>query len=93
MFTVKFQSRSTDKRGMNVYSPLKSLNLTAFSKTVVDVALAKSSEDVRVSFYIAHEDTVPEGWASKKLEFTTQIWQSNPLTEDEAVLALAELPF
>ena len=93
MFTIKVQSVSQNKRGMNEYSNLKSMTLSSFSPKVADEALAKVSDNVRVSFYIAHDDQVPAGWASKRLEFTTQIWKAQILDEDQALATLSELPF
>lgn len=93
MFTIKVQSVSQNKRGMNEYTNLKSMTLSSFSPKVADAVIAKVTPETRVSFYIAHDDAVPEGWASKKLEFTTQIWKAAILDEEQALATLSELPF
>mgnify|MGYP001447811282 CR=1 FL=1 len=101
MFQIKIQTVSTDRKGNPTYENLKTLSLASFSEstvTALDAKIEANNEDpekvpLRSSFYIAHTDTVPEGWASKKLEYTTQIWRATVLSEADALTALADLPF
>ena len=89
MFTVKLQSQ--DRKGN--YTTVKTLNTTAFSKAVAEKAMEVAKErDLRVSMYLRGED-VPEGWASRQLEFSTQIWLQVELDESEALNELDALPF
>ena len=89
MFTVKLQS--TDRRGN--YTTVKSINTPAFSQAVAEKAMAVAKQnDLRVSMYLRGEE-VPEGWASRELEFSTQIWLQVELSEAEALSELDALPF
>ncbi|MDD2314392.1 MAG: hypothetical protein PHX12_05950 [Proteiniphilum sp.] len=89
MFTIKLQSQ--DRRGN--FTNVKTLNTTSFSKAVAEKAMAVAKEkDLRVSFYLRGED-VPEGWASRELEFSTQIWLQVELSEDAALAELEDIPF
>ena len=89
MFTVKLQSQ--DRKGN--YATVKTLNVPQFSKAVAEKAMAVAKErDLRVSMYLRGED-VPEGWASRQLEFSTQIWLQVELEESEALAELDALPF
>lgn len=89
MFTVKLQTQ--DRRGN--YATVKSFNAQSFSKTVAEKAMEIAKQhDLRVSFYLRDED-VPEGWASRQLEFSTQIWLQVELSESEALSELDALPF
>ena len=89
MFTVKLQSK--DRKGN--YATVKSLNLTAFSEAVAEKAMQVAKEnDLRVSMYLRDED-VPDGWASRQLEFSTQIWLQLELSEAEALSELEDIPF
>ena len=89
MFTIKLQSQ--DRKGN--YATVKTLNVPQFSKAVAEKAMAVAKErDLRVSMYLRGED-VPEGWASRQLEFSTQIWLQVELSEAEALSELDALPF
>ena len=89
MFTIKLQSQ--DRKGN--YTTVKTLNVPQFSKAVAEKAMAVAKErDLRVSMYLRGED-VPEGWASRQLEFSTQIWLQVELSEAEALSELDALPF
>lgn len=89
MFTIKLQS--VDRRGN--YTTVKSLNVPQFSQAVAEKAMEIAKQhDLRVSFYLRGED-VPEGWASRQLEFSTQIWLQVELSESEALSELDALPF
>lgn len=89
MFTVKLQTQ--DRKGN--YSTVKTVNVPKFSQAVAEKAIAVAKEhDLRVSFYLRGED-VPEGWASRQLEFSTQIWLQVELSESEALSELDALPF
>lgn len=89
MFTVKLQT--TDRRGN--YTTVKTINVPAFSKAVAEKAMEVAKEkDLRVSMYLRGEE-VPEGWASRQLEFSTQIWLQVELSEAEALSELEDLPF
>ena len=89
MFTIKLQS--VDRRGN--YTTVKTLNVPQFSKAVAEKAMTVAKEkDLRVSMYLRGED-VPEGWSSRQLEFSTQIWLQVELSEAEALSELDALPF
>lgn len=89
MFTIKLQS--VDRRGN--FTTVKSLNVPQFSKAVAEKAMEVAKEkDLRVSMYLRGEE-VPEGWASRQLEFSTQIWLQVELSEAEALSELEDLPF
>ena len=89
MFTVKLQS--IDRKGN--YTTVKTLNVPQFSKAVAEKAMAVAKErDLRVSMYLRGEE-VPEGWSSRQLEFSTQIWLQVELSEDDALNELDALPF
>ena len=87
MFTVKLQTQ--DRRGN--YTTLKSLNTPSFSQAVAEKAMAVAKEkDLRVSMYLRNED-VPDGYASRELEFSTQIWLQVELDEADALAELDAL--
>ena len=89
MFTIKLQS--VDRRGN--FTTVKSLNVPAFSKAVAEKAMEVAKQhDLRVSMYLRDEE-VPEGWASRQLEFSTQIWLQVELSESEALAELEDIPF
>ena len=89
MFTVKLQS--IDRKGN--YTTVKTLNVPQFSKAVAEKAMAVAKErDLRVSMYLRGEE-VPEGWSSRQLEFSTQIWLQVELDEADALAELDALPF
>ena len=89
MFTIKIQSK--DRKGN--YTTVKTLNTPSFSKAVAEKAMAVAKEhDLRVSMYLRGEE-VPEGWSSRQLEFSTQIWLQVELDESEALAELDALPF
>lgn len=89
MFTVKLQS--IDRKGN--YTTVKTLNVPQFSKAVAEKAMAVAKErDLRVSMYLRGEE-VPEGWSSRQLEFSTQIWLQVELSESEALSELEDIPF
>ena len=89
MFTIKLQS--VDRKGN--FTTVKTLNTTSFSKAVAEKAMSIAKEkDLRVSFYVRGEE-VPEGWASRQLEFSTQIWLNIELDEDAALAELEDIPF
>lgn len=89
MFTIKLQS--VDRRGN--YVTVKSLNVSQFSDAVAKKAMSIAKEqDLRISMYLRDED-VPDGWASRQLEFSTQIWLNIELNESEALAELDALPF
>ena len=89
MFTVKLQQ--VDRKGN--YTTVKTLNTPSFSKAVAEKAMAVAKEkDLRVSMYL-RDEPVPEGWASRELEFSTQIWLHVELEESEALAELDALPF
>jgi len=89
MFTVKLQSQ--DRKGN--YATVKSINTPSFSQAVAEKAMAVAKErDLRVSMYLRGED-VPDGWASRQLEFSTQIWLQVELSESEALSELEDIPF
>jgi hypothetical protein len=87
MFTVKIQS--VDRKGN--YTTIKSLNTPSFSQAVAEKAMAVAKEkDLRVSMYLRNED-VPDGYASRELEFSTQIWLQVELDEADALAELDAL--
>lgn len=87
MFTVKLQTQ--DRKGN--YTTVKSLNTPSFSQAVAEKAMAVAKEkDLRVSMYLRNED-VPDGYASRELEYSIQIWLQVELDEEEALAALDEL--
>ena len=89
MFTVKLQT--ADRKGN--YTTVKTLNVPQFSKAVAEKAMEVAKErDLRVSMYLRGEE-VPEGWSSRQLEFSTQIWLQVELSEADALAELSELPF
>jgi hypothetical protein len=89
MFTVKLQSQ--DRKGN--YSTLKTINIPSFSQPVAEKAIAVAKEkDLRVSMYL-RDEPVPEGWASRELEYSTQIWLQVELSAEEALAELDALPF
>lgn len=89
MFTVKLQTQ--DRRGN--YNTLKTINCELFNQAVAEKAIAVAKEkELFVSMYLRDED-VPEGWASRELEYSTQIWKHVELTAEEALAELDALPF
>lgn len=89
MFTVKLQTQ--DRRGN--YATVKTINVPQFSKAVAEKAMSVAKErDLRVSMYLRGE-AVPEGWASRQLEYSTQIWLKVELSESEALSELENIPF
>lgn len=89
MFTIKLQQQ--DRKGN--YSTVKTLNVDKFSKAVAEKAMAVAREhDLRVSMYL-RDEPVPDGWASRQLEYSTQIWLNIELDESAALAKLEELPF
>lgn len=91
MFTVKLQS--VDRRGN--FTNVKTINVPQFSKAVAEKAMSIAKEkDLRVSFYVRGEE-VPDGWASRELQYSTQIWLNIELEESEALAELdaLDLPF
>ena len=87
MFKVIIQRQT--KKG---YETLKSVTLSTFSETVAEKAMSLTDDTTRCSMYIAHSDSVPEGYASRKLEFTTSIWKQVEVSPEEA-LDLLSTPF
>lgn len=88
MFTVKLQSQ---RRG--TYETVKTINVASFSPAVAEKAMAVAREHgLRASMYIRNED-VPSGYASRELQYSTQIWLQVELDESEALAELAALPF
>lgn len=89
MFTVKLQQQ--DRKGN--YATVKSINVSQFSETVAQKAMEiAKAHDLRVSMYLRDEQ-VPDGWASRQLEFSTQIWLQVELDEADALAELDALPF
>ena len=87
MFTYKLQSR--DRRGN--YSTVKSKNIESFSLAVAEKAMALAKQHgLYTSFYVKDEP-VPDGWSSKELPFSIQIWLDQAVTEEEALNELNEL--
>jgi len=94
-FVVKIQKKTINKKGIVEYENLKTVELAQFSPEVATVAEAKANpeEGVTVSMYVSHDHPIPDGYASKKLEYTTQIWKAVQYTKAEALKALEECPF
>ena len=95
MFTYKLQSR--DRRGN--YTTVKSKNVESFSLAVAEkvMAIAKKA-GLYTSFYLKGEEEVPDGWSSKELPYSIQIWLDVAVSEEDALneldeLNLEELPF
>ena len=89
MYTIKLQS--VDRKGN--FTTVKTLNLPQFSKAVAEKAMEIAKQhDLRVSMYLRGED-VPDGWSSRQLEFSTQIWLTLEMSEEDALNELSELPF
>ena len=89
MFTVKLQTQ--DRKGN--YTTVKSINTPSFSQAVAEKAMAVAKEhDLRVSMYL-RDESVPDGWASRQLEFSTQIWLQVELDEADALAELEDIPF
>ena len=87
MFTYKIQSR--DRRGN--YTTVKSKNVENFSLPVAEKAMALARKNgLYVSFYVKGEP-VPEGWSSKELPFSIQIWLDEVVSEEDALAELDEL--
>ncbi len=84
MFTVRIQSKSND-----TFTDVKVIRLTEFNEAVADKAneLAKAN-GLYCQLYIEHSDTVPNGYMSKQLEYSTVIWKANVLSTADALSAL-----
>lgn len=94
MFTVKIQQ--VDRRGN--YETLTASTLEKFDDSIAEEAyslveeLNNLDEDApfRVGMYLKGED-VPEGWDSKELPFSTQIWKPTIDTSTTAKEKFARL--
>ena len=87
MFTYKIQSR--DRRGN--YTTVKSKNIESFSLPVAEKVMELARQhDLYTSFYVKNEP-VPDGWSSRELPFSIQIWIDQEVTEEEALAELNEL--
>jgi hypothetical protein len=89
MFTVSMQKKDSDK-----FVTVQTLKLESFDNTVADKAInVASSKGLYLQMYIAHSDTVPVGYSSKVLEYTTCIWKNVTITASDALSALDSIPF
>lgn len=94
MFTVKIQQ--VDRRGN--YETLTASTLQSFDESVAEEAydlveeMNNLDEDApfRVGLYLKDE-SVPKGWDSKELPFSTQIWKPTIDTSTAAKEKLARL--
>lgn len=94
MFTVKVQK--VDRRGN--YETLEASTLESFDESVAEEVYATVEElntldedaPFRVGMYLKGED-VPEGWDSKELPFSTQIWKPRVETSTTAREKFARL--
>ena len=93
-FVVKIQKKTINKKGVVEYENLKTVELAQFSQPVADLGEKLAKEhDASLTMYVSHDHPIPEGYASKRLEYTTQIWKAVQLNEAEALKALEECPF
>ena len=85
MFRIQIQSMSVSKLGKS-FETVKSVNVESFNESLAEKAreYAKAS-GFSVQMYIAHEDTVPVGYSSRELEFSTVIWKQQINSLDEAL--------
>lgn len=88
MFTIRLQTKNGDN-----YVTVKQITVKSFDNSLAEKAEEISkAQGLSLSLNIAHEDTVPAGFYSKRLEFTTSIWRSKEVSVEEA-LAELEMPF
>ncbi len=88
MFRIQFQQQV--RKG--IFSTVKSFMLDKFDSKIADAAYAKAAEkELSVRFYISHSDAVPEGYASRKLEFSTVIWKQITTEPNTAMAEIAAL--
>ena len=88
MFTYKLQSK--DRRGN--YTTVKSKNVESFSLAVAEKAMALAKQHgLYTSFYLKGDEEVPDGWSSKELPFSIQIWLDQVVSEEDALNELDEL--
>lgn len=88
MFRIQFQSR--DRKGN--FTTVKSFTLDKYDSKLAEAAELKAAEKgLSVRFYIAHEDAVPAGYASRKLEFSTVIWKQLTYTPESAMSEMEAL--
>lgn len=95
-YQIKIQKKTIDKKGIVSYeNVIPTVELASFSPTVAEKAesLANPEQGVVVSQYLSKDHPVPDGYASKTLEYSVQIWRVTQKTEAEALQALADLPF
>ena len=85
MFTIRIQSVKQTKLGKE-YLPVKSVTVEKFDESLADKAREYAKESgLVVQMYIDHNDTIPVGYSSKKLEFSTAIWKTTVTSLEDAL--------
>ena len=71
---------------------MKSKNVESFSLAVAEkvMELAKLN-GLYTSFYLKGDEPVPDGWSSKELPHSIQIWLDQAVSEEDALNELNEL--
>ena len=85
MFRIQIQKMNVSKLGKS-YETVKAVNVDGFNESLAETArnYAKAN-GFSVQMYIAHQDTVPVGYSSRELEYSTVIWKQQVNTLDEAL--------
>ena len=88
MFRISIQDR--DRKGD--YTTVKSITVEQFNEELaVKANTVAKTKGLFVQMYLDHSDPVPEGYSSKRLEYSTVIWKSVILDTQSALSALDAL--